>query len=263
MSDILQQILATKSEEVQRSKETVSLSAVREQAVARRDVRAFASALLATVANGQPAIIAEIKKASPSKGVIRKDFDPHEIARSYARGGATCLSVLTDQTYFQGSSDALIAARNACELPVLRKDFVIDPYQVYEARAMGADCILLIVAALDRARLMDLEGCALELGMDVLIEVHDEYELDTALAMNSPLVGVNNRDLRTFEVRLETTTRLRQRISGSRLAITESGINTADDVARMRDADVHAFLVGEAFMRALDPGLELSRLFKR
>jgi indole-3-glycerol phosphate synthase len=223
--------------------------------------RGFAAALRTRIDAGSAAVIAGVKKASPSKGVMRPDFRPAEIARSYAAGGATCLSVLTDVDFFQGDDAYLQQARAACALPVLRKDFTIDRYQVYEARALGADCILLIVAALDDARLHDLAVLARELGMDVLIEVHDAAELDRALATDAGLIGINNRNLRTFETRLQTTLELRPRVPAERLLVTESGIVTAEDVALMRSAGVHAFLVGEAFMRAEDPGAELRRLF--
>ena len=235
----------------------------------REDIRNFRrwhreGALRARIAAGQAAVIAEIKKASPSKGVIRADFRPADIAARYATGGAACLSVLTDRDYFQGAPDDLRAARDACDLPVLRKDFIIDPYQVYEARAMGADCILLIVAALDLARMRELEAIARELGMAVLVESHDAAELERALQLATPLIGVNNRNLRSFETRLDTTLDLLPRIratGGERLPVTESGILTPADVARMRARGVDAFLVGEAFMRADDPGAELARLF--
>jgi indole-3-glycerol phosphate synthase len=213
------------------------------------------------VARGQAAVIAEIKQASPSKGLLRADFDPPAIARSYLTGGATCLSVLTDGPFFKGSLDHLRAVRAAVELPLLRKDFLLDPYQVYEARAAGADCILLIVAALDDARLADLYAAAAELGLDALIEVHDEYELDRALALSPRLLGVNNRNLHTFETRLDTTVRLAGRVPRDCLLVAESGIHSAADVALIRGADVHAFLVGEAFMRAADPGARLAELF--
>ena len=211
--------------------------------------------------SGDAAVIAEIKKASPSKGVIRPDFDPEQIARSYAAGGATCLSVLTDEAFFQGADHYLKAARRACALPVLRKDFIIDAYQVWEARAIGADCVLLIVAALDDAQLSDLSGLALDLGMDVLVEVHDAGELTRALALPLPLIGINNRDLRSFETRLETTIELLASIPEERIVVTESGIHQPADVHYLRRHGVHAFLVGEAFMRAEDPGARLAQLF--
>jgi indole-3-glycerol phosphate synthase len=214
-----------------------------------------------SISHGRAAVIAEVKKASPSKGVLREHFEPAEIAASYQRGGASCLSVLTDESFFQGSPAFLKAARAACTLPVLRKDFLFDPYQVYEARSWGADCILLIVAVLDDAQLADLEACALSLGMDVLVEVHDAAELDRALRLRTPLVGVNNRNLRTFEVSLDTTLSQLSRIPSDRLPVTESGILSRDDVLTMRAAGVDAFLVGEAFMRAPEPGEALRALF--
>lgn len=261
MSDILQRILATKAEEVAAARNAVPLDALRER-IARRDPpRGFAAALRSRVDRGGAAVIAEVKKASPSKGVLRVDFDPAAIARSYAAGGAACLSVLTDSAYFQGSADDLRQARAACDLPVLRKDFVIDPYQVAEAAAMGADCILLIVAAMPLQQLIDLEDAAAGHGLDVLVEVHGAAELDAALRLRTPLVGINNRDLRTFETRLDTTLDLLPRIPAGRLVVTESGIVSSTDVRAMRDAGVHAFLVGEAFMRAADPGAALRALF--
>jgi indole-3-glycerol phosphate synthase len=228
---------------------------------ARRSLRGFEQALRAKIAAGQAGVIAEVKKASPSKGVLRADFQPAAIAQSYAEHGAACLSVLTDVNFFQGSSEYLRQARAACNLPILRKDFMVDLYQVYEARAMGADAILLIVAALDHGLMAELEACALELGMDVLVEVHDGAELDAALQLRTPLVGINNRNLRTFDVTLDTTLGLLAAIPPERLVVTESGILGPQDVQRMRDANVHAFLVGEAFMRAENPGQELARLF--
>ncbi len=223
--------------------------------------RGFAAALQARVAAGQPAVIAEIKKASPSKGVLREDFHPADIARSYERGGAACLSVLTDRDFFQGCDEYLQEARAACRLPVIRKDFILDPYQVLEARLLGADCILLIAACLDDSRMADLNAQALELGMDVLIEVHDRAELERALSLPGQLIGINNRDLRSFQVSLDTTLGLLDAIPPDRLLVTESGILTMDDVALMRAYGVHAFLVGEAFMRAADPGAALGQLF--
>ena len=265
MSDVLGRILAVKADEVAAARSAMPLAALRREVEGARDAalapRGFEAALRARLAQGRPAVIAEVKKASPSKGVIREAFDPAEIAASYERGGAACLSVLTDVRFFQGAPRYLRLARDACSLPVLRKDFLIDVYQVYEARAWGADCVLLIVAALDDARLAELEACALGLGMDVLVEVHDADELDRALRLRTPLVGINNRDLRTFEVSLETTLSQLHRIPADRLVITESGILAQPDVARMRAAGVGAFLVGEAFMRAPDPGEALARLF--
>jgi indole-3-glycerol phosphate synthase len=261
MSDILQKILAVKREEVDAAKAAEPLPALRARAAERRDLRDFEGALRARIGAGRAAVIAEVKKASPSKGVLREDFDPAAIGASYARGGAACLSVLTDRQFFQGAPDHLDDARRASGLPVLRKDFIVDEYQVAQARAWGADCILLIVAALAPAQLLELEAAARELGMAVLAEAHDAKELEVALAMKTRLVGINNRDLRTFEVRLSTTLDLLPRIDGNRLVITESGILAQADVATMRAAGVHAFLVGEAFMRAPDPGAELARLF--
>jgi indole-3-glycerol phosphate synthase len=261
MSDILQKIVATKREEVRATLAVKPLSAWRAEAEARRDVRDFAGALRSKVALGRPAVIAEVKKASPSKGVIREHFEPAEIAAGYAAHGAACLSVLTDVSYFQGHTDYLQAARAACALPVLRKDFMIDEVQVHEARAIGADCILLIAACLDDAQMADLEACALHHGMAVLVEVHDRAELDRALRLRTPLIGVNNRDLRSFEVRLQTTLDLQAAVPADRLLITESGIVTPDDVRLLRQSHVAAFLVGEAFMRQPDPGVALEALF--
>ena len=260
--DILARIVVTKHEEVAAARAAKSLAAVRAEAEARAaDLRGFEAALRAKVAAGRPAVIAEIKKASPSKGVIRADFRPAEIAASYARHGAACLSVLTDLQYFQGCTEYLQQARAACALPVLRKDFMVDEYQVFEARAMGADCILLIAACLDDVQMADLEAVALAHGMSVLVEVHDRAELHRALKLKTPLLGINNRDLRSFSVTLDTTLGLLDEVPADRLLVTESGILAADDVARMRAADVHAFLVGEAFMRADDPGAALAALF--
>jgi len=260
MGDILQRILATKADEVRHARARMPLREV--EAAARRapPPRDFSRALRARVPAAQ-AVIAEVKKASPSRGVLRNDFNPAAIARSYAAGGASCLSVLTDVQYFQGAPEFLQQARAAVDLPVLRKDFIIDEYQVFEARSWGADAILLIVAALDSARLRAFEAVALELDMAVLVEVHDAAELDLALALATPLLGINNRNLRTFETRLETTLDLLPRIGADRLVVTESGILAPADVARMRAAGVNAFLVGEALMRAADPGAELARLF--
>ena len=260
--DILARIVVTKHEEVAAARAAKPLAAVRAEAEARAaDLRGFEAALRAKVAAGRPAVIAEIKKASPSKGVIRADFRPAEIAASYARHGAACLSVLTDQQYFQGCTEYLQQARAACALPVLRKDFMVDEYQVFEARAMGADCILLIAACLDDVQMADLEAVALAHGMSVLVEVHDRAELHRALKLKTPLLGINNRDLRSFSVTLDTTLGLLDEVPADRLLVTESGILAAEDVARMRGADVHAFLVGEAFMRADDPGAALAALF--
>jgi indole-3-glycerol phosphate synthase len=262
MSDILQRIVAVKQEEVQQARRVRSLGDLHSDVAQAPPVRGFAAALQAKVAAGQPAVIAEVKKASPSKGVLREHFVPADIARSYEAGGAACLSVLTDVQFFQGATAYLQQARAACSLPVLRKDFIIDPYQVVEARAMGADCILLIAACLDDAQMAELEACALELGLDVLVEVHDAPELERALRLKTPLVGVNNRNLRTFEVSLDTTLELRDRIPAGRLLVTESGILGREDVRRLRAAGVHAFLVGEAFMRAPEPGVALQGLFE-
>jgi len=261
MSDILNKIVSVKHEELALARQRRSLASWREAAEQRRDVRGFAQALRSKAAQGQAAVIAEIKKASPSKGVIRQHFVPADIARSYAQHGAACLSVLTDERFFQGHADYLHQARQACSLPVLRKDFMVDEYQVHEARAIGADCILLIAACLDDAQMRDLEACAQALGMDVLVEVHDGAELDRALRLRTPLVGVNNRNLRTFEVSLQTTLDLQHRVPADRLLVTESGIMGPPDVQRMREAGIHAFLVGEAFMRAADPGAALAELF--
>ncbi|OVZ56931.1 indole-3-glycerol-phosphate synthase [Pigmentiphaga sp. NML080357] len=261
MSDILQRILEVKAEEVATARLLRSEADLRREAEARQDVRGFAQAIEAKVAAGQSGVIAEIKKASPSKGLLRENFQPDEIAASYASHGAACLSVLTDVQFFQGSLDYLRRARAACALPVLRKDFIVDSYQVVEARAMGADCILLIVAALAPAQLRDLEALAMELGMDVLVEVHDRDELDVALQLRTNLLGINNRNLRTFEVSLQTTIDLLPRIPAGKRVVTESGILGRAEVRQMREYDVHAFLVGEAFMRAPDPGAELARLF--
>ena len=265
MSDILQKIVAVKHQEIAAALPLRSLATVRAEAEARNrdlaDVRDFVGALRRKIDAGQAGVIAEVKKASPSKGVLREHFVPAEIAASYARHGAACLSVLTDAPFFQGSAAYLQQARAACDLPVLRKDFMVDAYQVYEARAMGADCILLIAACLDDAQMADLEACAHELGMAVLVEVHDGAELDRALKLRTPLVGINNRNLRTFEVTLDTTLGLLPRVPTDRLLITESGILSAADVQRMRAAHVHAFLIGEAFMRQPDPGQALATLF--
>jgi len=261
MPDILQRILAVKAKEVAAAKTQRPLSAMRIAAAAMPEPRDFAGALRAKVAAGEAAVIAEIKKASPSRGVLREDFDPVAIAASYAGHGAACLSVLTDQQFFQGSADYLRSARAACSLPVLRKDFMLDAYQVYEASAMGADCILLIVAALNPRRMAELAAIATDLGMAVLVEVHNSVELDRALELKTPLIGINNRNLHTFETRLDVTLGLLKRIPPDRIVITESGILQPADVSLMRDNGVDCFLVGEAFMRAPDPGAELARLF--
>ncbi|MGE4336828.1 MAG: indole-3-glycerol phosphate synthase TrpC [Pigmentiphaga sp.] len=261
MNDVLEKILAVKADEVAIARRMRSEAELIREAEARQDVRGFAAALESQIAAGRPGVIAEIKKASPSKGVIRPDFDPVAIAGSYASHGAACLSVLTDVQFFQGSHNFLRQARAACSLPVLRKDFVTDTYQVAEARAMGADCVLLIVAALKPSQLRDLEACALGLGMDVLVEIHDAEELEIALTLRSPLLGINNRNLRTFEVSLDHTLDLLPRIPAGKRVITESGIVTAEDVRRMREEGVQGFLVGETFMRAPEPGAELHRLF--
>ena len=261
MADILDRILAVKAAEIAKAKKTLGAAAVRRQAEAAGKPRDFIGALRAKIAAGLPAVIAEIKKASPSKGVLRERFDAAAIARSYARHGAACLSVLTDERFFQGRAEDLSTARAACDLPALRKDFVIDAYQVYESRAMGADCILLIVAALEPAQMRELETVAASLGMAVLAEVHDRAELDLALELATPLIGINNRDLHSFETRLETTLGLAPRISAPRIAVSESGILSAEHVARLRQGGVQAFLVGEALMRADDPGSELARIF--
>ena len=263
MSDILNRIIEVKWEEVAAAKLKRSLASQREEAEARKDERlGFERSLRATIAAGHAAVIAEIKKASPSKGVLREDFQPALIAESYARNGAACLSVLTDERFFQGSIAYLRQARTACELPVLRKDFMVDEYQIMEAGAIGADCVLLIAAVLEDGLFEDLEALAHELGMAVLVEVHDRDELQRALRLRTPLVGINNRNLRTFEVTLDTTLTLLRDMPAERLLVTESGILSAADVERMRDAGVHAFLVGEAFMRASDPGMALAELFR-
>ncbi len=259
--DILKKIIARKHEEIGERRAECDLRALEARAAAADAPRGFLDRLEARLAAGDPAVIAEIKKASPSKGVIREDFDPAAIARSYQAGGAACLSVLTDHDFFQGSEADLRQARAACDLPVIRKDFIVDPYQVVEARAIGADCILLIAAALDDDRMRALHALAIELGMDVLVEVHDRAELDRALAQDVQILGINNRDLRTFETRLETTLDLLDAIPADRMVVTESGIHTPADVARLRGHGVHAFLVGEAFMRAEDPGAALRERF--
>ncbi len=261
MSDILGKILAVKAAEIALAKTRCNLAAMRREAEAAQKPREFLGALRAKIAAGLPAVIAEIKKASPSRGVLRENFDPAEIALSYARHGAACLSVLTDERFFQGRPEHLALARAASGLPALRKDFVIDPYQVYEARASGADCILLIAAALAPARMRELEALAMSLGMAVLAEVHGREELDVALELSTPLIGINNRDLRTFETSLDTTMDLLPHVPAGRLVVTESGILAPGHVARMRQAGVQAFLVGEAFMRARDPGAALESIF--
>jgi len=261
MSDILNTILARKTQEVAERSARVPLAELKARVADASPVRGFANALQAAIANGDPAVIAEVKKASPSKGVIRPDFRPAEIAVSYEFGGASCLSVLTDVDFFQGADAYLQQAREACTLPVLRKDFVIDPYQVVEARVLGADCILLIVSALDDRQLAGLSDLAMTLGMDVLVEVHDIDELERAIQVPVPLVGINNRNLRTFEVSLDTTLSMRDAVPRDRLLVTESGILGPADVKTMRDAGVNAFLVGEAFMRVEEPGEGLRQLF--
>jgi indole-3-glycerol phosphate synthase len=261
MADILRKILATKAEEIAAAKKARPWAEVAAAARAAPPVRDFEGALRAKIAAGRAAVIAEIKKASPSRGVLRERFDPPAIARSYEGAGAACLSVLTDRQYFQGAPEFLTAARAACALPALRKDFIVDEYQVAEARALHADAILLIVAALDDARLAALEACAADFGLAVLVEVHDAAELERALRLATRLVGVNNRNLRTFDVSLATTLELLARIPAGRLVVTESGILAPPDVATMRARGVHAFLVGEAFMRAEDPGAALAMLF--
>jgi indole-3-glycerol phosphate synthase len=265
MSDILNKIVAVKHEEIAAARKKKPLDVVRFDAESRLLTRDFEGALRAKIAAGQAAVIAEIKKASPSKGVLREDFIPADIAQSYAEGdgqiSAACLSVLTDRQFFQGSSDYLKQARASCDLPVLRKDFMVDPYQVYEARAMGADAILLIAACLDDAQMVDLEAIAFSMNMAVLVEVHDRAELQRALKLKTPLLGINNRNLRTFDVTLQTTLDMLPDVPADRLLVTESGILGREDVMKMRAAGVHAFLVGEAFMRAPEPGLALAELF--
>ena len=266
MSDILNKIVAVKHEEVAAAKKRVSLEAVRFDAEGRVLTRDFVGALRAKIAAGQAGVIAEVKKASPSKGVLRPDFIPADIAQSYAEGdgevSAACLSVLTDKQFFQGGVDYLKQARASCALPVLRKDFMVDAYQIYEARAIGADAVLLIAACLDDAQMRDFEAIALGLDMAVLVEVHDQAEMERALKLKTPLIGVNNRNLRTFEVSVDTTLALMPQVPPDRLLVTESGIGTRADVRKLRDAGVHAFLVGEAFMRADEPGLALADLFR-
>jgi indole-3-glycerol phosphate synthase len=260
MSDILDRIIEVKRDEIRTAQESVSLEELRLQA-STRDSRDFVGALRAKHAEGKPAIIAEVKKASPSKGVLRENFVPADIAKSYERGGAACLSVLTDVQFFKGSVAYLEEARAACSLPVLRKDFIVDPYQILEARAMAADCILLIAAALQPPQMRDLEAFAHSLGLAVLVEVHDQDELAQALTLKTPLIGINNRNLRTFETSIETTIGMLEMVPDDRIVVTESGILCRADVERLRAMDVHTFLVGEAFMRAEDPGTELARMF--
>ena len=258
---ILKKILDRKREEIAERSATVSLEQLKQQAALASAPRGFAAAMTAKIAAGESAVIAEIKKASPSKGVIRENFDPAAIAASYADGGAACLSVLTDVDFFQGADKYLQQAREACHLPVIRKDFIIDQYQIYEARAMGADCILLIVSALAEKQLADLHDLAISLGMDVLIEVHDAAELSIALKLDNPMVGINNRNLHSFEVSLDNTYQLLEKIPDNRIVITESGIHSREDVAAMRQQKVNAFLVGEAFMRSEEPGDRLGEMF--
>lgn len=261
MSDILEKIMAVKRDEVAALKQQKPLPAMRFDAESRVLTRDFVGAMRSKIASGKPAVIAEVKKASPSKGVLRADFVPADIAQSYAEYGAACLSVLTDKQFFQGSVDYFKQARASCSLPALRKDFMMDPYQIYESRVMGADCILLIAACLDDAQMKDMEAVAMSLDMAVLVEVHDAAELERGLKLKTPLIGINNRNLKTFEVSLDTTQSLLGQVPEGRIVVTESGISTAADVKRMRDAKVHAFLVGEAFMRAEDPGAALGDLF--
>ena len=261
MADILEKIINVKRDEVAALMQQKPLPSMRADAESRVLTRDFVGALRGKIAAGKPAVIAEIKKASPSKGVLRADFIPADIAQSYAEFGAACLSVLTDKQFFQGSTEYFKQARASCSLPALRKDFMIDPYQIYESRVMGADCILLIAAALDDAQMKDMEALAMALDMAVLVEVHDAAELERGLRLKTLLIGINNRNLKTFEVSLDTTLELLSRVPENRIVVTESGISTAQDVKRMRDANVGAFLVGEAFMRADDPGLALGALF--
>lgn len=261
MNNILNKILETKVSELATARQMRSEADLLREAQSRNDIRGFIRALKAKINAGKPAVIAEIKKASPSKGILRENFHPAEIAASYASHGAACLSVLTDVKYFQGGYDHLRQARAACSLPVIRKDFLIDPYQVIHARALGADCILLIAAALSPDQLLELEAVAIELGMDVLVEIHDPSELDAALAMQTRLLGINNRNLTTFETKLENTINMLDSIPDDYLLVTESGILSNDDVKLMRQHNVNAFLVGEAFMRAEEPGVALKELF--
>ncbi len=261
MSDILQQIVAAKHQEVSAARARKPLADVRADAQSRVLTRDFLGAMRTKIAAGHPAVIAEIKKASPSKGVLRPDFEPADIAQSYAEHGAACISVLTDKGFFQGSVDYLKQARASCHLPVLRKDFMVDAYQIYESRGMGADAVLLIAACLDDAQLIEFEDIAQSLDMAVLVEVHDAAELARALRLKTPLLGVNNRNLKSFEVSLDTTLSLLKEVPADRLLVTESGIQTRDDVLRLGAAGINAFLVGEAFMRSADPGLALAKLF--
>jgi indole-3-glycerol phosphate synthase len=261
MSDILEKIVAVKHQEVAAAQRRKSLTAVRADAESRVLTRDFVGAMRSKIAAGHPAVIAEIKKASPSKGVLREEFIPADIAQSYAEHGAACLSVLTDVDFFQGSVDFLKQARASCQLPVLRKDFMVDAYQIYESRAMGADAVLLIAACLDDAQMKDFEAIARNLDMAVLVEVHDQAELERALKLQTPLIGVNNRNLKSFEVSLDTTLTLRSHVPADRILVTESGIQTREEVLRMGAAGINAFLVGEAFMRASDPGEALAELF--
>ena len=261
MSDILEKIVAVKHQEVAAAQRRKSLTALRADAESRVLTRDFVGAMRSKIAAGHPAVIAEIKKASPSKGVLREEFIPADIAQSYAEHGAACLSVLTDVDFFQGSVDFLKQARASCQLPVLRKDFMVDAYQIYESRAMGADAVLLIAACLDDAQMKDFEAIARNLDMAVLVEVHDQAELVRALKLQTPLIGVNNRNLKSFEVSLDTTLTLRSHVPADRILVTESGIQTREEVLRMGAAGINAFLVGEAFMRASDPGEALAELF--
>jgi indole-3-glycerol phosphate synthase len=260
-ADILKTILRHKADEIAERKSALPERELRARAADMPPPRGFYAAIRRRVDQGRPAVIAELKKASPSRGTIRVDYDPHAIAESYALAGATCLSVLTDARFFQGADQHLIEARAACSLPVLRKDFLVDPYQLYEARVIGADCVLLIAAALSDTQMQDLAGLAQEFGLDALIEVHDREELERALMLRTPLIGINNRDLRTFETSLETTLRLLYDVLFDRTVVTESGIRTRDDVALLRRRGVHAFLIGETFMAAPDPGAKLKELF--
>lgn len=258
---VLKKILAKKAENIAARRASVSLSQLQEQCQEGRELRSFSDALVTKIDQGLAAVIAEVKKASPSRGIIREDFDPVGIAQSYEKGGAACLSVLTEQDFFLGCDEYMKMAREATRLPVLRKDFVMDPYQVYESYVLGADCILLIVAALEQAKMEELHGIANELGLDVLVEVHNEEELNRGLLIDNPMIGINNRDLHTFDTTLETTFGLLDKIPDDRIVITESGILTTDDVAAMRGHDVNAFLVGETFMRAEEPGMKLLEMF--